>query len=162
MKNLLKSLFAASVLMLSLGATAEQAQGPSLWERLGGEAGARQIVADTYHNHKTNPIVKNRFEYSDDEYVKQRVYEIFAMATGSPNVTYDGDLAAFHKPMNINEMEFNAVVDDVMAALDKNNVGQQEKNEVLAILWGARPAIVNMNVTTEKLAPPAEEAAHAH
>ena len=63
--------------------------------------------------------------------------------------------------MNINEMEFNAVVDDVMAALAKNNVAQQEQNEVLAILWGARPAIVNMNVTTQELTAPAEPA-HAH
>lgn len=162
MTNMLKSLLAAAALMFSLGASAsEEATGPSLFDRLGGEAGARQIVADTYHNHTVNPIVKNRFSYSDAEYVKQRVYEIFAMATGAPDVTYDGDLAAIHKPMNINEMEFNAIVDDVMAALAKSNVAQQEQNEVLAILWGARPAIVNMNVTTQELTAPAEPA-HAH
>lgn len=164
MNKMLKSLLAATLLIVSLGASAsEEAQGPSLFDRLGGEEAARQIVADTYHNHTINPIVKNRFQYSDAEYVKERVYQIFAMATGHPTVKYDGDLAAIHSPMNINEMEFNAIVDDVMSALVKNNVGQQEQNEVLAILWGARPAIVNMNVHTQTLTAPAPAAeAHAH
>jgi len=163
MNKMLKSILTACMLVVSLSASAEEAAAPTLFERLGGEAGARQIVADTYHNHKTNPIVQNRFAYSDAEYVKQRVYEIFAMATGAPEVKYDGDLAAIHSNMNISEMEFNAVVDDVMSALAKNNVAQQEQNEVLAILWGARPAIVNMNVTTQTLTAPAPAAAaHAH
>ena len=62
MTKMLKSLLAATVLMFSLGASAsEEATGPSLFDRLGGEAGARQIVADTYHNHTVNPIVKKPF-----------------------------------------------------------------------------------------------------
>ena len=161
MNKMLKSILTACLLVVSLGASAQEATAPTLFERLGGEAGAKQIVADAVHNHKTNPIVQNRFKYSDVEYVNRRVYEIFAMATGNPDVTYDGDLAAIHSNMNISEMEFNAVVDDVMAALTKNNVAQQEQNEVLAILWGARPAIVNTNVTRDSLVAPAAEA-HTH
>lgn len=161
MTKMLKSILTVCLLFVSLNATATEATTPTLFERLGGEAAARQIVADTYNNHKANPIVQNRFAYSDAEYVKQKVYEIFAMATGNPEVKYEGDLAATHSNMNISEMEFNAVVDDVMSALVKNNVAQQEQNEVLAILWGARPAIVNMNVTTQTLTAPAKEA-HTH
>jgi len=164
MNKMLKSILASCLLFVSLSATATEATAPTLFDRLGGETGVTQIVADTFANHKANPIVQNRFAYSDPTYVKQRVYEIFAMATGSTDVKYDGDLAAIHSNMNISEMEFNAVVDDVLSALATNKVAQQEQNEVLAILWGARPAIVNMNVSTQTLTAPAApaEAAHAH
>jgi hemoglobin len=61
------------------------------------------------------------------------------------------DLAERHSNMNISEMEFNAAVDDIMAAMTKNNIAQKEKDEVLVILWSVRPAIVNRFMTTEAL-----------
>jgi hemoglobin len=151
MKKLLNTLLSVSILCFSIGSFAEEAKGPSLFDRMGGEKVARQIVADTWANHTSNPIVKNRFEDSDGEYVKQKVYEIFAMATGA-DVKYTGKaMKATHATMNINEAEFNAVIDDVMAALGKNKIAQQEKNEVLAILWSVRPDVVNSNLTTKTL-----------
>jgi hemoglobin len=151
MKKLLSTLLSVSLLCFSLGSNADEAKGPSLFDRMGGEKAARQIVADTWHNHTTNPIVRNRFANSDGEYVKQKVYEIFAMATGA-DVKYTGKpMKQLHATMNINEAEFNAVVDDVMAALVKNKIGQQEQNEVLAILWSVRPDVVNSNLTTKTL-----------
>lgn len=151
MKNLLNTLLSVSLLCLSFGSIAEEAKGPSLFDRMGGEIAVRQIVADTWINHTSNPIVKNRFASSDGEYVKQKVYEIFAVATGA-DVKYTGKtMKHTHATMNISEMEFNAVVDDVMAALVKNKIEQQEQNEVLAILWSVRPDVVNANVTTKTL-----------
>lgn len=124
----------------------------SLFNRLGGADKVRVIVADTYHNHVTNPIIRDRFVDSDHDVIQEKVYEIFAAATGAENVEYTGrDMKTTHRAMNINEMEFNAVVDDVMAAMDKSGVGVQEKNEVLAILWSVRGDIVNPNITTKAL-----------
>lgn len=151
MKKLFNTLLSASLLCFSLGSIADEAKGPSLFERIGGEKVARQVVADTWANHTSNPIVMNRFANSDGAYVKQKVYEIFAMATGA-DVKYTGKpMKELHSSMNINEAEFNAVVDDVMMALAKNKVGQQEQNEVLAILWSVRPDVVNANLTTKTL-----------
>lgn len=151
MKKLLNILLSASLLCFSFGSFAEEATGPSLFDRMGGEKVARQIVADTWANHTSNPIVKDRFANSDPQYVKQKVYEIFAAATGA-KVEYTGkSMPDTHAGMNISEMEFNAVVDDVMAALEKNKIAKPEQNEVLAILWSVRPAIVNSNLTTKTL-----------
>ncbi|MGI9227704.1 MAG: group I truncated hemoglobin [Gammaproteobacteria bacterium] len=124
----------------------------SLYERIGGKQKVKAIVEDIWNNHSKNPIVKDRFAASDPEYVKGRVFEIFAAATGASNVKYTGkDMKAAHMGMNINEMEFNAVVDDVLAACEKHKVGQQERNEVLAILWSVRKDIVNSHITTDSL-----------
>jgi hemoglobin len=82
------------------------------------------------------------------------------MATGG-DVEYTGqDMKTTHAAMNISEMEFNAVVDDIMDALDENKIAQQEKNEILAILWSVRPDVVNSNISTKALSP--TTAAHAH
>jgi hemoglobin len=160
MKKLLNIVLSASLLAASLTAVAEEAKGPTIFERIGGEPVAREIVSDIWDNHGKNPIVKNRFQYSDPVYVKQKVYEIFAMATGA-DVEYTGqDMKTTHAAMNISEMEFNAVVDDIMDALDENKIAQQEKNEILAILWSVRPDVVNSNISTKALSP--ATAAHAH
>ena len=116
-------------LTTSLSFSAEQ----SLYERIGGETKARQIVSDIWDNHSKNPIVKDRFSKSNPDYVKQRVFEIFAAATGATDVEYTGmDMKTAHRGMNISEMEFNAVVDDVLAACESNGVQQQELNEILS------------------------------
>ena len=160
MKKLLNIVLSATLLAASLTAVAEEAKGPTLFERMGGEPVAREIVSDIWDNHGKNPIVKNRFQYSDPVYVKQKVYEIFAMATGA-DVEYTGqDMKTTHATMNISEMEFNAVVDDIMDALDENNIAAQEKNEVLAILWSVRPDVVNSNISTKALSPAAAQHAH--
>ena len=49
-----------------------------------------------------------------------------------------------HTGMNINDEEFVAVCDDVLAALDKNNVGQKERDEVLCILYSMKADIVDV------------------
>lgn len=159
MKNFIKSIALVGIMCASFASTnviADEAvmaapAGPTLYERIGGEKGTRAIVEDVWTNHLNNPIVKARFLYSDGAAVKERVFEIFAAATGG-DVEYTGmDLAERHSNMNISEMEFNAAVDDIMSALTKNNVAQKEKDEVLVILWSVRPAIVSSFMTTEAL-----------
>ncbi len=149
-----------SILLAAMFLTACSSEAPdtsvsverSLYERIGGREKVKAIVEDIWNNHTKNPIVKDRFAASDPAYVKKRVFEIFAAATGATDVEYKGmDMKTAHKGMNINEMEFNAVVDDVLAACEMHKVGQQERNEVLAILWSARKDIVNSHIITDTL-----------
>ncbi len=46
--------------------------------------------------------------------------------------------------MNIAGDEFLAVLDDAIDALDKNNIGQREKEEVLFILYSMKGDVVNV------------------
>ncbi len=147
----LKTICVLTILAVSFTAIAEEAAGPSLFDRMGGAEIAHKVVADAWENHITNPIIKDRFVNSDPAYFKAKVYEIFAASTGG-DVKYTGkDMKSTHAGMNINEMEFNAVIDDVLAALDKNGIAQQERNEVLAILWSVRGDVVNPHLITKHL-----------
>ncbi len=151
----MKSTFFSAILVaisLSFASSLAVSSEESLYERIGGEKKARAIVDDIWDNHSANPIVKDRFAASDPVYVKKRVFEIFAAATGATDVEYGGkDMKTAHAGMNISEMEFNAVVDDVLAACASNGVKQQELNEILAILWSVRKDIVNSHIITDAL-----------
>lgn len=141
-----------AAIVLSLASTMAISSEKSLYERIGGEKKVRAIVEDIWNNHSANPIVKDRFAKSNPVYVKQMVFEIFAAATGATDVKYHGkDMKTAHAGMNISEMEFNAVVDDVLAACASHGVEQQELDEILAILWSVRKDIVNSHIITDTL-----------
>ncbi len=149
------SILVAAVMLLACSSESPDTSAStekSLYDRMGGQKKVKAIVEDIWNNHSANPIVKDRFADSDPAYVKKRVFEIFAAASGATDVQYNGlDMKAAHKGMNISEMEFNAVVDDVLAACEKHKIAQQERNEVLAILWSVRKDIVNSHIITEAL-----------
>ncbi|MCU7842020.1 MAG: group 1 truncated hemoglobin [Candidatus Thiodiazotropha sp. (ex Troendleina suluensis)] len=116
----------------------------TLYERLGGQSGIAAIVEDLWNNHVSNPAIKQRYAGSDPENVKRLVREFFGAGIGGPE-TYTGqDMLTAHKGMNISDKEFVAVVDDVLGALHKNSVGQQEKDEVLCILYSMKGDIVHV------------------
>lgn len=116
----------------------------SLYQRLGGQPGISAIVEDIWINHTSNPDVKQRYEASDPENVKRLVREMFCAGTGGPE-TYTGkDMLSAHKGMNISDKEFNSVIDDVLKAMEKNNAGQTERDEVLCILYSMKGEIVHV------------------
>ena len=118
---------------------------PSLYERLGRREGIARITADLLKNHLANPTVKTRYENSEDlARVERRVIEFFCAGSGGPQ-TYSGqDMVTTHRGMNISEQEFIAVIDDVMAALEKNGIDLPTRNDVLAILWSLKPEVIRV------------------
>jgi hemoglobin len=118
---------------------------PTLYQRLGGRDGITRITRELVKNHLANPLVKARYETSENlEQVERRVVEFFCAGSGGPE-TYSGkDMLATHRGMNISEQEFIAVLDDAMAALETCQVEAPTRNEVLGILWSLKPEVVRV------------------
>lgn len=114
----------------------------SLFERLGGNEGVTAIAHDVVDNHVVNAAVAKRFADSDIPALKHAAATFFITGTGGDNVYKGKDMLAAHKGMNISAVEFMAVLDDALKALDKNNVEQREQEEVLYILYSMRSEIV--------------------
>lgn len=114
----------------------------SLFERLGGNEGITAIASDVIDNHLANKAVSNRFADSDVAKLKNAAATFFIAGTGGENVYQGKDMLAAHKGMNISAIEFMAVLDDALAALEKNNIGQREQEEVLYALYSMRSQIV--------------------
>ena len=114
----------------------------SLYERLGGTEGITKIAGDLVDIHLANPRIAPRYEKSDIAAVKNGAATFFISGTGGPDVYEGKDMLATHKGMNIDCDEFIAVLDDALEALQKNNIGQREQEEVLFIFYSMKSDIV--------------------
>ncbi len=114
----------------------------SLFERLGAEAGIKQIASDLVDIHLKNPVINHRYIDSDVDAVKNGAATFFITGTGGPNVYQGKDMVGTHRGMNISNDEFMAVLDDVVKALGKNGIGQREKEEVLFIFFSMKSEVV--------------------
>ena len=117
----------------------------SLYERLGRREGITRITRDLIEIHLANPLVKTRFENIEDPArFERRAVEFFCAGSGGPE-TYSGrDMVSTHRGMNISEQEFITVVDDAMAALEKNGIDAPTRNDVLAIFWSLKGEVVRV------------------
>ncbi len=114
----------------------------SLYDRLGGTEGITAIANDVVDNHLANEAIAPRFANADVAALKKGAATFFITGTGGPNVYEGKDMLATHKGMNISATEFMAVLDDALNAMQKNNVGQREQEEVLYVLYSMRSEIV--------------------
>lgn len=116
----------------------------TLYERLGGEEKIRAIATDALDNHLNNATINARYHDSDRERLIQTVTEFVCMGTGGPQQYTGKDMLSTHRGMNINAAEYLAVVDDIMAALDNNGVGEREKQEMLMIAYSLKGDILHV------------------
>lgn len=121
--------------------TIEQA---TLYDRLGGRSRIEAICEDIFNNHVANPLIKTRYAASDPVKVKRLVTEMCCAGFGGPEQYTGKDMISAHRGMNINETEFIAVCDDVLAALEKNKVAKREKDEILCILYSLKNEVVHL------------------
>jgi len=64
------------------------------------------------------------------------------MVSGGPCKYTGKDMKTAHKGMGITDADFNALVEDLVKALDKNHVGATEKSELLGALGAMKGDIV--------------------
>ena len=116
----------------------------SLFERIGGRAGLERIVPDVVQLHLENPICGERFRAAKKSPTELTRLAVEFFATGlSGLATYDGlSMPEAHAGMGITDVEYVAVLDDILAALQRHNVGQQEQAELLFIAYGMKSEII--------------------
>ena len=117
-------------------------QKPTLFERLGGEIKVRKIVNDVLDKNSNNPLIAHHFSNIDMKGLKEKAFEFFSMGTGGPHQYTGKDMRTAHANMNISAEEYDSATEDTLSALDDNGIGQEEKNEVLAILEHLKGDIV--------------------
>jgi hemoglobin len=117
----------------------------TLYQRLGGADGIARIVDDVISAHLANPIIKTRFEKIEDmDHAKQMAREFFCAGTGGPEAYTGRDMLTAHKGMNISEQEYLEVMDDIVAALNKNQIDQETVNQVIAVLYSLKGDIIRV------------------
>jgi hemoglobin len=153
----------------SSGATNKPAQVEgkmALFDRLGGEPGISNIVVDLLPRVLNDPrvnwerkgVAKSRFSFRrnrDDRVLwsatpenvallQKHLVQFLALATGGP-ARYGGEsMKSTHSPMRISNPEFDAVIGDLKASLDKLQIPNKEQKELLAIVESTRPQVVTV------------------
>ena len=105
----------------------------SLYERLGGKEGIAAVVSDAVDLHMQHPTIKTRFSKADPKELKRLATEFFCMGAGGPEKYTGKDMREAHAAMNINDAEFNAVIDDLRGETDPGarEAGYQEAQQII-------------------------------
>lgn len=127
----------------------ETANQSSLYERLGSAAGISAIVDDIVEAHMNNPVIKERFlPYRDKAEqlaaIKKHTCDFFGAGSGGPEQYSGKEMRLAHQGMNITEEEYTSTVEDIVAVLDKHQIDEQTKKEVLGITDFLKDQIIKM------------------
>lgn len=95
---------------------------------------ADKQVGGFYVGHSTNS--KKR--------LSQLITEMICQVTGGPAKYIGQDMRTAHSGLGITGSDWQAAVKNLIVALDKVKVPQKEKDELLAIVSGLRPVIVEL------------------
>lgn len=135
----------AALIFLAFTATPTEAQTKTLYQRLGGYD-AIAAVSDDFIGRLAADKQLARFlsGLSDDSKgkLRQHLVDFLCKATGGPCVYTGRDMKTSHKGLGINESDWQAGVNDLIATLDKFKVPQKEKDEVVAAVAGLKGDIV--------------------
>lgn len=117
--------------------------GPSLYDKLGGREAIGAVVTDFVESVKVDERIKGKFAGTTDwEGLRTKLTDQICAAAGGP-CTYTGkDMKTAHAGMGITGEHFNALVEDLVGALEKFKVGHHEQEQLLGALGPMKPEIV--------------------
>jgi hemoglobin len=121
-----------------------------LYDRLGGQRAIVAVVDDFIGRVAADERIKLRFFNTDIPKLKLLLVEFVCMATGGPCKYSGQDMETSHAGMDVVDLEFTALVEDLSATLDKFKVPAKEKGELLGALGPLQPLIV---VPKDRLKP---------
>jgi len=119
----------------------------SLFTRLGGKKGINSVVDEFVKNCALDNRINKFFADTTKDpkrikNFKENLGDQICQASGGPCKYKGKTMMAAHKGMGITDADFSALVDDLVKALDKFNVGATEKNELLGALGPLKGQIV--------------------
>ena len=133
---------AASILM-----PVAQAKDQSLYNRLGGKKAITAVVDEFVGRVAGDTRINSFFAATaaDPQRLgsfKMKLVDQICEASGGPCKYMGKDMKSAHMGMGITGAQFDALVSDLMGALDKFKVGEKEKGELLGALGPMKPQIV--------------------
>lgn len=116
----------------------------SLYERLGGKPAITAVVDQFVANVAADGRINSRFATTDIPKLKGHLVDQVCQATGGPCRYQGREMKSTHVGMQISSADFGALVQDLVAALDRFNVPAGEKGELLALLGPMKKDIVEL------------------
>ena len=123
--------------------TASAAPKPgTLYQRLGGRDVINAFVATFVVNIGKDPRVQLRFLFTDLDSFRGHLSAQICEASGGPCKYTGKPMKSAHAGMHIRDAEFDALGEDLAAALKTHGIGPVEQKELLAAIGSMRPDVV--------------------
>lgn len=130
--------------MLLSACTSMQSAPPqkSLYDRLGGKPAIQAVVDDFIGNVAADDRINRFFAKTNIPRLNTMLVNQICEATGGP-CKYEGrSMKAAHTGMGLSDADFNALVEDLVKSLNKFNVPEKEKKELITALAAMKGDIV--------------------
>lgn len=114
----------------------------SLYARLGGKKAITKVVDDFVGRVAGDTRINAFFAHTDIAHLKMELVDQICQASGGPCKYTGKSMKEAHKGMGVGTADFNALVEDLVWALDQNKVGEKEKGELLSVLGPMKSDIV--------------------
>lgn len=114
-----------------------------LFDRLGGAEAMDAVVDSFYRRVLMDDRISHFFDNIEMEEQHRKQKAFLTMVTGGPNNYSGKDMREAHKHMNINEMHFDAVAENLVDTLKEFNVSQSDINDVVAIAVSVKDEVLN-------------------
>ena len=106
----------------------------SLYKNLGELQGIENIVDVFIYEIGETEQVLHHFESTDIDRFREKQIEHICKLSGGP-CKYTGDnMLEVHQGMNITDIDFNAITNALIRALDRSGVSVSDRNRLLAII----------------------------
>jgi len=132
MRKFLLALASLSFALLSSTASAQQA--PSLYNQLGDKAGITKVVDTFVGNIAKDARINGMFASTNIPRLKTLLVEQVCEVSGGPCKYTGRDMKSSHTGMGVNRTHFNALVEDLQAAMSTEGIPFGVQNELLAVL----------------------------
>src|SRR5205814_8020888 len=110
----------------------------------GGMSAITSVIDDFVGRCAGDSRINGKFARTNIPRLKSMLVEQVCEACGGP-CRYSGrDMKTTHTAMGVTSGEFDALVDDLGATLNKLGVGETEKSELLGVLGPMKPEIVEV------------------
>ena len=121
-------------ILLAAASLQAHAADDSLYNELGGSAGIRRVVADLVPALQADARINATFDGVDMERLAAKLEEQFCEVSGGPCKYSGKDMTTIHEDLKVSRAQFNALVEDLQAAMRRNDVPSRTQNRLLARL----------------------------
>jgi hemoglobin len=125
---------------------------PPLYQRIGmamvaagaddGKQGLTQLVDQFVGNVAADPRIYAYFRHTDIPHLKHALVEQICQATGGPCVYASPSMRDVHRGMHVTNPAFDALVEDLVKAMNTYRIPDADQQELLALLGPMRQDIV--------------------
>ena len=133
--------------MLAITSFAQKTKEKSLYDRLGGKKSITAVVDEFVGRVAADNRINGYFKVTASNprrlaTFKGNLVDQICQASGGPCKYKGKDMKSAHMGIGISGTDFNALVEDLVGALDKFKVGQTQKDQLLGALGPMKKDIV--------------------